>query len=319
VAFIDIFNGDADGICALTQLRLAEPRNSRLVTGVKRDIALVASAEIAPGDHVTILDISLDKNRAALTTALDNGALCLYVDHHFAGEIPQHSNLVALINTAADVCTSILVNQHLHGAHVEWAVVGAFGDNLGNSARVLAKPLGLDSAQLDSLERLGIYINYNGYGAALEDLHFAPADLYRLVSQHASPFDFMRNDTASFDKLERGYLDDMAQAQALQPELADAQVGLYILPDAPWARRVSGVFSNELANQHPDRAHAVLTLLPAGDYLVSVRAPLNNKTGADEVCRQFATGGGRKAAAGINQLSPGELPRLVDTMREFYR
>jgi hypothetical protein len=129
----------------------------------------------------------------------------------------------------------------------------------------------------------------------------------------------MRNDTASFDKLEQGYLDDMAQAQALQPELADAYVGLYILPDAPWARRVSGVFSNELANQHPDRAHAVLTLLPAGDYLVSVRAPLNNKTGADEVCRQFATGGGRKAAAGINQLPPAELPRLMDTLRNFYR
>jgi hypothetical protein len=39
---IDIFNGDADGICALTQLRNAEPRDARLVTGVKRDIALVA-------------------------------------------------------------------------------------------------------------------------------------------------------------------------------------------------------------------------------------------------------------------------------------
>ena len=38
---IDVFNGDADGLCALHQLRLAEPRESVLVTGVKRDIALV--------------------------------------------------------------------------------------------------------------------------------------------------------------------------------------------------------------------------------------------------------------------------------------
>ena len=38
----DVFNGDADGICALIQLRLAEPRpDAVLVTGVKRDIQLL--------------------------------------------------------------------------------------------------------------------------------------------------------------------------------------------------------------------------------------------------------------------------------------
>lgn len=31
---IDIFNGDADGICALIQLRLAEPLDTRLITRV---------------------------------------------------------------------------------------------------------------------------------------------------------------------------------------------------------------------------------------------------------------------------------------------
>ncbi len=44
MAQIDVFNGDADGICALTQLRNAEPLESTLITGVKRDIALVAKA-----------------------------------------------------------------------------------------------------------------------------------------------------------------------------------------------------------------------------------------------------------------------------------
>lgn len=39
--YYDIFNGDADGICALHQLRLAEPREATLVTGVKRDIRLL--------------------------------------------------------------------------------------------------------------------------------------------------------------------------------------------------------------------------------------------------------------------------------------
>ncbi|MDQ6977782.1 MAG: acetyltransferase, partial [Ghiorsea sp.] len=38
---IDVFNGDADGLCALHQLRLAVPVNSTLMTGVKRDINLL--------------------------------------------------------------------------------------------------------------------------------------------------------------------------------------------------------------------------------------------------------------------------------------
>ena len=38
----DVFNGDADGLCALQQWRLADPAPSTLVTGVKRDIQLFA-------------------------------------------------------------------------------------------------------------------------------------------------------------------------------------------------------------------------------------------------------------------------------------
>ena len=66
----DVFNGDADGICALLQLRLAQPREAVLVTGVKRDISLLRQL---PTDHpldVTALDISLDKNRDAVETLL---------------------------------------------------------------------------------------------------------------------------------------------------------------------------------------------------------------------------------------------------------
>jgi hypothetical protein len=43
---IDVFNGDADGICALVQLRLAQPVQSKLVTGVKRDIQLLEGLSI---------------------------------------------------------------------------------------------------------------------------------------------------------------------------------------------------------------------------------------------------------------------------------
>lgn len=57
-----------------------------------------------------------------------------------------------------------------------------------------------------------------------------------------------------------------------------------------------------LTQENPDRAHAILTKNSEDGYIVSIRAPLNNKTGADELCRKFETGGGRKAAAGINHL-----------------
>lgn len=43
---IDVFNGDADGICALIQLRLANPVESQLITGVKRDIALLQKLKL---------------------------------------------------------------------------------------------------------------------------------------------------------------------------------------------------------------------------------------------------------------------------------
>ena len=319
MACYDVFNGDADGICALTQLRNAEPRDATLVTGVKRDINLLKQIDARAGDTITVLDVSLDKNREALETVLAAGAEVFYCDHHFAGDIPESDRLTSLINTESDVCTSILINGHLQGAFLEWAVVGAFGDNLFDSAATLATPLGLDEARLEQLKNLGTYINYNGYGSNLEDLHFAPADLYRLVSAYASPFEFIDGSREDFQKLENGYRDDMAAAAALEPNRADDSSAVFILPNEAWARRVSGVYSNDLANANPERGHAVLTDKANGNYLVSVRAPLNNKTGADELCMRFPTGGGRKAAAGVNDLPAGMLDDFMNQFADFYR
>lgn len=318
MARIDIFNGDADGICALTQFRNANPGESKLVTGVKRDIALVAKAGIEAGDEVTVLDVSFDKNRDAVVKALEAGAEIFYVDHHHAGDIPTSGSLKTLIDTSPDVCTSILMNAHLEGRFVEWAVVGAFGDNLKASAQALAQPLGLSSGQTEKLENLGIYINYNGYGAALEDLHFEPAKLYELVSRYASPFGFMEEGAAHFEKLETGYRDDMARARGTRPTREAAHAAVFMFPDEAWARRVSGVYSNDLANASPKRAHAVITERSDGTYLVSVRAPLSNKVGASELCRRFPTGGGREAAAGINNLPADQLDDFMDQFADFY-
>jgi hypothetical protein len=319
MVFIDVFNGDADGLCALVQLRNAQPEESTLVTGVKRDISLLDRVNAQSGDQITVLDVSLDKNREGLAAVLQVGAEVVYVDHHFAGEIPEHVALKTHINLAADVCTSLLVNGILKGQFAEWAVVGAFGDNLSDSARAVAKPLGLSESELQQLENLGIYLNYNGYGASLEDLHFDPAELYRHLVQFASPRDFIINAADTFAKLETGYHNDMHAAAQLPALSSDDSAAVFMLPNEPWARRVSGVYSNDLANDNPDRAHAVLTEKSNGNYLVSIRAPLNNKRGADEFCRQFPTGGGRAAAAGINDLARSSLDTFTRSFQEFYR
>ncbi|MGB1191457.1 MAG: DHH family phosphoesterase, partial [Pseudomonadales bacterium] len=56
----DVFNGDADGICALLQLRHAEAVESQLITGVKRDIKLLTQVDAGQGDRVNVLDVSMD-------------------------------------------------------------------------------------------------------------------------------------------------------------------------------------------------------------------------------------------------------------------
>ena len=241
-----------------------------------------------------------------------------YVDHHFAGEVPASASLKSMINEAPDVCTSLLINHYLRGAQVAWGIVGTYGDNLKQSAEGMAKNTDINAQQLQQLENLGIYINYNGYGSDIAELHFHPAELYQLASQYANPLDFIVDGAQHFEQLETGYQQDLSAAQAVEPLIATDAIALFELPDAPWARRVSGVYSNDLANQNPDRGHGVLTAKANGNYLVSVRAPLNNKRGAATLCRQFATGGGREAAAGINDLPADMLASFIDAFKRAY-
>ena len=65
----DVFNGDADGIISLVQLRLAEPRDAKLITGRKRDIKLLSRLDVKQGDQVTVLDISMRSNICLLYTS----------------------------------------------------------------------------------------------------------------------------------------------------------------------------------------------------------------------------------------------------------
>jgi single-stranded DNA-specific DHH superfamily exonuclease len=315
--FYDVFNGDADGICALQQLRLEETTGSTLITGVKRDIKLLEGVSANAGDTVTALDISLDANRGAVTRLLTEGARIIYFDHHFAGTIPPHENLQATIDPAPHTCTSLLVDQYLGGKHRSWAIVGAFGDNLDASAERAAQTLGLDKHALYSLRELGIYLNYNAYGATIDDLYFAPDELFRRLHPFTDPREFIYEDDA-FERLRAGYAEDLARADSLAPYSARDKSAVYVLPSEPWARRVSGVFANQLAQDVPTRAHALLTGLPEGGFVVSVRAPLKAPRAADDLCRRFPTGGGRQAAAGINHLPEARLEDFINQFVEHY-
>lgn len=315
----DVFNGDADGIIALLQLRLAEPKESILVTGVKRDIKLLKQVDIGNARSVTVLDISMEKNLPELEVLLHNNVEVFYCDHHRSGNIPKSENLDALINLDAETCTSLLINQRLGGKHARWAVAAAFGDNLFSSAKILAQEISLTESETEFLKELGTLINYNGYGATLNDLHIEPAELYLQLTAYEDPLSLLDDEESPYHTLKKGYELDRNQALSTIPIHWDTQCKVFELPSEAWARRISGVFGNELANQSPKLAHAVLTLNASKqDYTVSVRAPLNNRVGADDICSSFPTGGGRKAAAGINALTVGDKQKFIDVLSAHY-
>ncbi len=313
----DVFNGDADGLCALHQLRLVEPREATLITGVKRDIALLQRVPLVHGAVVTVLDISLERNRDALAALLESGAQVEYFDHHYSGPVPDHAGLRAHIDTAPDVCTSVLVDRHLGGAQRVWAVVGAFGDNMADVARHLAGSLALSEAQIAALQDLGECLNYNAYGDYEQDLFVAPADLYQQLRQHGDPFRFIAH-AAALPVIRQGRQADLALARAIEPHTACDGGQLFLLPDTPWSRRVRGAFANALVQSAPEQAHAVLTADGQGTYVVSVRAPRKALQGAAELCRQFPGGGGRASAAGIDRLAQHQLADFVRAFAQTY-
>lgn len=319
MADFDVFNGDADGICALIQLRLNKPRQSTLVTGVKRDIALLKRVEAKAQDRVTVLDVSLEKNAEALQRLLSDGAEVFYADHHAHGAIPDSPQLDAHLDTRSDTCTSLIINDLLDGAYTNWAITGAFGDNMNAAAEQLSQAAGLSTGEASKLKELGNLINYNGYGSTPADLHFHPADLYQELSAFRDPLQFLAAGTDTFSRLKSGFESDNEKANAIEPSYESDSVGVYSLPDAQWSRRVSGVFGNHLASHHPARAHAIVTQGKNDQLVVSLRAPIDKPYHADDIAKQFPTGGGRRRAAGINALAPERLPELIDTMEQFYR
>ena len=308
---IDVFNGDADGICALHQLRLHSPRpGARLVTGLKRDITLLSRLLDVTNACITVLDISLESNRASLERLLDNGNRVFYADHHYSGGIPDSALLTAHLDPSPLLCTSLIIDRLLQGQFRSWAIAGAFGDNLEQIAERVAADAGFSIQETSELREIGTLLNYNGYGLNLEDLHVHPDALFLEVQNHPSPFDFF-NHSALLNRLRKGFEGDMTHTERLQPIAHSSSGRVFLLPNENWAHRVIGAYSNQLARKEPELAHAILIPNREGSLRVSVRAPMATGTGADTLCHQFPTGGGRTAAAGINTMPVEMSPRFI--------
>jgi hypothetical protein len=305
----DVCNGDADGLCAVLQWRLHEPAPATLVTGLKRDIALLERVPAARGDAVLVCDVSMQRNRAALLRLLDAGVRVRYFDHHVAGAVPSHALLEAHLDGASDTCTSLLMDRQLAGRFRAWALVGAYGDELTGIADTLATAAGFDADQRAGLRRLGQAINYNAYGRDVGDVCIAPAALYGRMAQHIDPLVMLADDPV-VEAIDAQRRTDLDRAFQCVRSHQDERPCVVVLPDAPWGRRVSGCLANVLAEARPAQAQAVLTELAQGGFAVSVRAPRTAPRGADVFCAAFG-GSGRAAAAGIDALPAQDLDRFI--------
>lgn len=313
----DVFNGDADGLCALHQWRLAHPADAQRVTGVKRDVQLLARVHAGAGDVITVFDIALRDNRDDALRLLRAGATLIYFDHHESAALPPSPALELHLDPAPDVCTSLLVDRALGGAFRAWAVAAAFGDNLDAVATRAAEPLHLAPDELAALAELGRLLNYNAYGDTLSDLHFHPEALYEALRGFRDPLRCWR-EAPEISTLRSALEEDGSHAASLRP-IRDGDSGLaYLLPATAWARRIHGIFANRLAEQHPDRAVAVLVENADGTLRISVRAPQTRPSGADRLCRAFPTGGGRALAAGISRLPRAQLDEFLARFAEAF-
>lgn len=305
----DVCNGDADGLCAVLQWRLNAPVTAKLITGLKREIALLEQVQAEPGDEVLVCDLSMQRNMTALQRVLEQGARVRYFDHHAVAEVPTHPRLEVHLQFDASICTSLLMDRHLSGAFRHWALVGAYGDNLTTQADALAEGAGLGPVEKVRLRMIGEAVNYNAYGESERDVRIPPRSLYAVMARYRDPLEMLAREeiVTELDDLRR---DDLQQAQGVEPYRRNEQGSVLLLPDAPWSRRVLGCLANELVNAHPQQAQAVLKPVDSGDFVVSVRAPRTAPGGASQLCARFG-GAGRAAAAGIDRLPSRDLGRFV--------
>jgi hypothetical protein len=135
-----------------------------------------------------------------------------------------------------------------------------------------------------------------------------PMDILNQAKHFTDPISFYK-DTNIGQYLKKSSIEDLELA--LSHYEKDNKNNIVFLPDIPWARRVYGMLGNHLVKKNKTQPLAILVDIGEDNYLVSVRAPLNQPTRAGDLCRLFDSGGGRATAAGINRLHKNYLERFT--------
>lgn len=277
------YNGDADGICSMVQWGLVHGIEGNRITGVKRDIMLLDRINPEKGDEVIVMDISHARNEKRALEISSSGIAITWFDHHLAGDLGNE--IQSFIDTSSNVCTAKLVEKYL-GISSDWSEVALHGDGLSKHS---VKP---------ELKELGELLNYNGYGASLEDLHFHPDELLQLCLNSKTPEEFIKTET--FRILKNGFASDMENCESIGPTN-----GIFLLPNLPWARRSVGVFAHRIFEK---LGGTQVIAIDMGEHLqVSIRGD----SGIGELCAKFG-GGGRQTAGGIDSLPKNLIPQLMN-------
>ena len=313
----DVFNGDTDGIFAWHQLRLAHPREAKIVTGVKRDVNLASRVDSQEGDLVTIMDVSHAKNRKDVQRILDSGAIVEYFDHHDPKELIEDPNITYHINTEPNISTGLIVNSHVKGKNRLWSIATAFGDNHIDLAMSMAKSEGLSDEQVLILKQIGLVVNYNSYGQTVDDLFFSPEEIAE-AARASGPdiFNFLEQGDI-FSTLLENFNADMSSAVCQEPFSISDKGVIYTLPNEAWTHRIMGSFSNHLVSTNKDLACAIAVLNSDGTYRISVRSSINNPYGAGNLCGKF-DGGGREKAGGINNLPASDMNAFKEEFEKVF-
>ena len=187
MTFFDVCNGDADGLFALRQWRLAHPEESIVVTGIKRDIALLARVEARAGDRVAVFDIAISRNEGGPGAPARGGVAVTLVRPSRAGPDPGTSEFTPHIDTDPEICTSLLVDRQLKGRFRLWAIAAAYGDNLRRARSGWQTRFRWHHRSATQLRMLGEAVNYNAYGDCEADVRIHPAALYRRLAHYDDP------------------------------------------------------------------------------------------------------------------------------------
>ena len=312
--YYDFFNGDADGMISTHVYRTFIPKDTIKFTGMKRDIKLLRHATRISDSTLTVFDVSLKSNDDYVERTLQNNNHIRWFDHHDPGTVDFGKRVQTNIDTDPDCCTAIIVDKYTDGLYRPWTIAAAFGDNLHQQAEEMNP--NMSQERMDTLRTIGETLNYSGYGNSEDDLIAQPIDVYEDMAQYRNPFNYFRR-SRLFHSIHDQMLADKEQLSR-STVLFDEEFGMVVqLPDTVASSRYSGIYSNALAMNNPDKAFAILTI-NGDDFKVSIRAPINRPTGAVTLANQFPTGGGREKAAGINVLPQNKIHEFYNHFKETF-